>query len=57
MGIKGRVSPCRFIRNGDDILMSCEESRLERRVRALEGEDETVSVDLFNLGVLVAVIC
>lgn len=54
---EGRVSPGRLVRDGNDVLVGHEHSRLQRGVGAFDCVEEAVGVDLFQLGVLVAFCC
>lgn len=57
MAIEGGIGPVGGVVDGHDVLVRGEEQGLERVVCAIEGEDETESVDVVYAGVGVAGLC
>lgn len=57
MAIEGGVGPVGGVVDGHDVLVRGEEQGLERVVCAIEGEDESESVDVVYAGVGVAGLC
>jgi len=48
---EGGIGPVRGVVDGYDVLVGCEEERLQGLVGAIEGEDESQSVDVVDAGV------